>query len=122
MPRPVRGFTLIELMVVVAVIAILAAIAFPSFNEQVRKGRRSDAMAEVGRMQLALERFRADNPTYDGSGVTGTSEFYTFEVDASETDYTITASPTGSQAGDRCGELTSEGPGEKPTWATDDCN
>ncbi len=58
------GFTLIELMIVVAIIAILAAIAYPSFLDSVRKGRRADA--ETGLMQAAhkLENFYARNATY----------------------------------------------------------
>lgn len=118
-----RGFTLIELMVVVMVIAVLAAIAYPNFREQAQRGRRADAVAEVGRMQLALERFRAENPTYDGSGVTGTSDFYVFEIEGADgTGYTITASPKegSSQFEDRCGDLTATA-GSKPSWEGDDC-
>ena len=58
------GFTLIELMIVVALIAIIAAIAYPSYIDSVRKGRRADA--ETGLMQAAhkLENFYARNATY----------------------------------------------------------
>ena len=128
MSQRVRGFTLIELMIVVAVVAILAAIAYPSFNEQVRKARRSDALAEAGRMQLALERWRADNPSYAStSGATNypapiNTAFYTFALNGqTATTYTLTASPQGGQSGDRCGNLTAVA-GQKPQWATADCN
>src|SRR5688500_5524273 len=67
-PRP-AGFTLLELMIVVAVIAVLAMIAFPSYTEQVRKGRRADAARAVGQLQLDLERWRAENPCYGQSAV-----------------------------------------------------
>lgn len=129
------GFTLIELMIVVAVIAILAAIAIPSYLEQSRKGRRADAMRAVGEYQLALERWRAENPTYGAcpSGVTcsgtrpslPTSDYYTIsESGVSATGYTITAARTagGKQENDRCGSLSATN-GAKPTWsAGGDCN
>ncbi|MFC0678903.1 type IV pilin protein [Lysobacter korlensis] len=135
-----RGFTLIELMITVAVIAILAAIALPSYNEYVRKGRRSEAARFVGEMQLGLERWRAENPSYApcapapcGSGVypaapsAAASPFYQLDVPAATataTNYVITATPrTGSaQAGDRCGVLTLTKAAGKPSWATASCN
>lgn len=129
-----KGFTLIELMVVVAVIAILAAIAIPSYLEQSAKGRRAEAMRAVGEYQLALERWRAENPTYGScpSGFTcsGTrpslpsSDFYTITEPAAATasTYTVQAAPTGRQSGDRCGNLSATNT-SKPTWSGDaDCN
>ena len=124
-----RGFTLIELMIVVAVIAILAAIAFPSFNEQVRKGRRSEALAEAGRVQLAMERWRADNPSYASNVLNAAtypaatnSSYYTFALsNQAATTYTLVATAQGGQAGDRCGTLTATA-GTKPQWATASCN
>lgn len=134
--RLARGFTLIELMVVVVVVAILAAIAIPNFLEQSRKGRRADAMRAVGEYQLAMERWRAENPSYAncsgvgcGSGTyppTPSADFYTITPGTpTATSYSITAAPTGKQANDRCGNLVltwSAGSGE-PTWSGDaDCN
>ena len=52
--RNIRGFTLIELMIVVAIVAVIAAIAIPTYTEQVRKGRRADAARAVGQLQLDL--------------------------------------------------------------------
>lgn len=63
-PARARGFTLIELMIVVAIIGILAAIAYPSYTRYVREARRADAVAAITRVQLAQERYRANNPTY----------------------------------------------------------
>lgn len=136
-----RGFTLIELMIVVAVIAIIAAIAIPSYSEYVLKGRRADATRFAGEMQLALEHWRAENPSYAscgappcGSGTYPTlpsataSPFYVIEIVAANTNatnYRITASPrSGSaQAGDRCSVLTldraiNQG---KPSWTNPAC-
>ena len=136
-----RGFTLIELMIVVMVIAILAAIAIPNYLEQSKKGRRADAVRAMGEYQLGLERWRAENPCYGESGVGGcptftesgtyptapTSEFYTVPaggITASEIAYSITLQPTGKQAGDRCGNLVGNNTNkQKPEWSgDDDCN
>lgn len=61
------GFTLIELMIAVAVVAILTAIALPAYQSSVQKGRRADAMAAISRIQQAQERWRGNNPTYSTS-------------------------------------------------------
>ena len=59
-----RGFTLIELMIVVAVIAVLGAIALPSYQDYVRKGRRADARSLLQGMSLAQEKWRLGHTTY----------------------------------------------------------
>ena len=134
-----KGFTLIELMTVIAIIAIFAAIALPAYGEQVRKGRRAEASSIAGEMQLSLERWRAENPSYAcatnpcDSGAypavpTATaSPFYEVEiVAATPTNYRITATPrTDSvQADDRCGVLTLDRTTNqgKPAWSNAACN
>jgi len=62
------GFTLIELMIAVVVVAILAAIAIPSYLDSVRKSRRSDAHTALTAVQQAQERWRANNPWYATNG------------------------------------------------------
>lgn len=108
-----RGFTLIEVMIVVVIIAILAAVAIPAYNEQVRKTRRADAIGELGRLHLDMERWRADRSTYVGSGAgypaPQSSPYYTITIpqaSASATGYTLSAAPQGGQASDTCGTLT----------------
>ncbi len=136
----VRGFTLIELMVVVAIIAILAAIAVPMYGEQVRKARRAEATRAVGDLQLRLERWRAENPSYAncspapcGSGTypaepdATASPYYEIRIVAANTNatrYQITAAPrTGSaQADDRCGTLTLNSTSPKPAWTNSSCD
>lgn len=59
-----NGFTLIELMITVAIVGILASIAYPSYLSQVRKSRRSDAVQSLAAIQQAQERYRSNNPTY----------------------------------------------------------
>lgn len=123
--RAQSGFTLIELMVVVAVLGIIAAIALPSYNDHVRAGRRSEAMGAVGELQMRQERWRAENTGYATQAQLGTmptSSYYTFAVTGGAT-YTITATPAGKQVGDSCGVLTATNTTiGKPTWATASCN
>lgn len=109
-----NGFTLIELMIVVAIIGILAAVAFPSYQDSVRKGRRADAQTGLMRVQLAQEKWRANNNTYGtlaNIGVASASPdgYYTISVTSpTATGYTASAAPvsTGPQASDTCETLS----------------
>jgi type IV pilus assembly protein PilE len=58
------GFTLIELMIALAVMAILAALAWPTLQEAVQKSRRADGMSALANIMQAQERWRANNPNY----------------------------------------------------------
>jgi type IV pilus assembly protein PilE len=60
-----RGFTLIELMIAVAIIAILAAIAIPSYTDYVRRGRLTDAVSKVAAMRVKMEQYFQDNRIYN---------------------------------------------------------
>lgn len=62
--RQATGFTLIELMIVVAIIGILAAIAYPAYQDQVRKGKRAEGQAALLDMMAKQERFFTDNNSY----------------------------------------------------------
>jgi len=64
MVRKQSGFTLIELMLVVAVIAILAAVAFPSYQEQVRKSKRTEVQAELIDIASRLQQYKSTNFNY----------------------------------------------------------
>ncbi len=91
------GFTLIELMIVVAVVGILAAIAYPSYQDSVRKGRRAEAITALYGIQLAQEKWRANNTTYTGTLGTGGLGFISASVPSSGTAYydlAITANST----------------------------
>jgi type IV pilus assembly protein PilE len=120
------GFTLIELMVVVGIIAIVAAIALPSYKTQVLKGRRAEAINGLGELQLRQERWRAENPefaTVAQLGIMPTSSYYGFTstIPAGSCSdgttactatncYAVTADTAGAQTDDdgTCATLTLE--------------
>ncbi|MDP2179731.1 type IV pilin protein [Methylicorpusculum sp.] len=118
-----QGFTLIELMITVAIIGILAGIAYPSYQDHVFKSRRADAKAALSGLANAMERYYTENNDYaearDTNGVPLSTVFsptspvdggtaaYNLRINAAGTStYTLHAIPTGPQANDRCGTLT----------------
>lgn len=110
------GFTLIELMIVVLVVAILVGVAVPAYNDQVRKTRRGAGKAVIMETVQALERFHTVNNTYVGftpttitspSGSTGTARHYELTVNnLGVATYTISAVPQNAQVSDTCATLT----------------
>jgi type IV pilus assembly protein PilE len=105
-----HGFTLIELMITVAIIGILAAIAYPSYRQYVLQSRRADAIAGLLDLQQQAEKWRANNTTYPSqSNLTlPTSDYYDFSIsDQSSTAYTLSATAKLSQTADAdCTPLT----------------
>ena len=65
--RPSRGFTLIELMITIAIIAILAAIALPSYSDYVRRGRLTETLSVLSNQRVKMEQYFQDNRTYAGA-------------------------------------------------------
>jgi len=105
----VSGMTLIELLIVVAIVGILAAIAGPAWNDQVIKSRRADARNTLLAAQIEQEQYRANNLTYAtsmsamgmGSFDSTSRDYYRVEVvSADATGFLITATPNGNQAND----------------------
>jgi len=108
--KKAKGFTLIELMIVVAVVALLAAVAIPAYSKQIRKGRRADARQALGALVLKQEKWRTDHATYGTLADLGGSSatYYTVTLAAGSntaTGYTFNAAPIGDQAKDPCGTL-----------------
>lgn len=107
------GFTLIELMIVVAIIAIIAAVAYPSYNEHIIKTRRKAGASCLMEAAQFMERAYTVSMTYAGADPalaceTDVAGNYTIAVGASTaTGYTLTATPQGAQASHdtKCGTL-----------------
>ena len=113
-----QGFSLVELMITVAIVAILAAIAVPSYQDYVERTRRADAQGALMGLANALERYHTQNGTYTGaaaggndtgaptiypdeSPVEGTPKVYDLTIEAAgDATFTIQAAPKGPQAGD----------------------
>ena len=109
-----RGFTLIELMVVLAVAAILSAVALPSYQGQVAKGRRADGKQALVELAQKLERFYTERGTFAGVSLGGgglypavsSGGYYSLAIISQTVDgFTLTATPRGNQAGDACAAL-----------------
>ena len=122
-----QGFTLIELMITVAIVAILASIAYPSYDQHVKKGRRENAKAELLGFVQNLDRQYAIKYSYEGTlaalslptqiPATGAAH-YSVSISNNKTSYTLTITPTGVQTGDKCGALSVKHTGEKTADAS----
>jgi type IV pilus assembly protein PilE len=99
-----RGFTLIEVMIVVAIVGILAAMALPAYNDYVRRGKIANATSVLSMMRVQMEQYFQDNRTYVGACAAGTvapspasNQDFSFACsNLGASTYTVTA--TGSSA------------------------
>ncbi len=139
-----QGVTLLELMIVVAVIGIIAAVAYPSYQEFLSESRRADAQATLMSFAGAMERHFTINDSYCGAGTTtsgtcanatgdptifpteapldGADKYYDLDITAATaTSFTLQASPKNAQASDRCGNLTVTSTGARAATGGTDC-
>lgn len=120
-----RGFTLIELMIAVAVVAILAGIAYPSYQEHVRKSRRAAAQAVLLDVAARQQQYLLDRRSYAGTLAAlrytvpaEVSAYYQIATEApaaTPPTFTVRATPQGAQAADKCGWLQVDQTGAKTT-------
>lgn len=119
MKRTLFGFTLIEIMIVVAILGILASIAYPSYVRHVQRAHRTDAEAALMQNAQALERHYTENNTYAtfNSNDLVQSDRYTiaFPTNPTATSFILTATPIAgsTQADDVCKILTLEHTGAR---------
>ena len=121
------GFSLLELMVAVAILAIIGAIAFPSYISYVTNARRADGQTALLDLANRMERYFTMNNTYVGATLTAVGAdatspdgFYGLSItNTSATAYTLQAAPQGAQASDTtCGTLTLNELGQKGETGT----
>jgi type IV pilus assembly protein PilE len=129
-----RGFTMVEIVIVCACVAILSAIALPSYLNSVQKSRRTDAKSALVGAAGQMERYFTERSTYAtatlGSGgvfpSTSLNGYYTLSItNKTATTYTLNAVPASQQVGDPCGTFTYTDQGVKGvtggTMTTADC-
>lgn len=129
----INGFTLTELVIALAIVAILTAIAVPSYFSYVRSTRRADGQTALMDLALRMDRYFTENNTYVGATLANVNMnaaspegYYTLQISGTTaTTYNIQAAPTGAQASDTdCGTLTYNQLGQKGitgTTSVDNC-
>jgi type IV pilus assembly protein PilE len=137
-----RGFTLIELMIVVVVIAILAVVGYPAYTDHVNRGRRAEGKTALLKAAQQMERYYTLNNCYPSaacapnnaatsaaalaaagilaySGSSAADGWYTVSVTLNPQDYTLTATPVPRFSDPKCGNLTLNNAGLKQVSGTD---
>lgn len=121
-----NGFTLIELMIVVAIVGVLSAIAYPSYTEYVQRTHRANARAALLQTSQWMERAATARGLYPGASdvpvgirtVEGGRYTVTVTVAANSASFTVTATPLTAQANDRCAAFNLNSAGTRSQGTT----
>ena len=102
-----KGYTLVEILIVISIVAIVVGLAIPSYQGSVRKARRSDAQTDLMEFAGFAERIYTQNESYAAVTLPANTDFYTYSFPAAvtATTYTIRATPTAVQIKDACGTM-----------------
>jgi type IV pilus assembly protein PilE len=109
MRRSNRGFTLIEIMIVVAIIGIVITVGYPSLTEYMKKGRRAEIAGLLSEQAQILERHYSKTGVYtSATGLSSGNDFYTITQTLMDQGFTLTAvrNSGSSMAADKCGDFT----------------
>lgn len=92
-----RGFSLIELMIVVAIVGIIAKVALPMYTAYMARGKVTEAQSALTSGRVAMEQYFQDYRTYVGATCPAATTYFTYACATAATSYTITASSTAGQ-------------------------
>lgn len=98
-PAANAGFTLIELMIAVAIVAILAGVALPAYQDYMRRGNIPEATAGLGQGRITMEQWFQDNRTYEGAACLGNGKKFNFTCNTAATTFLITATGKDNMTG-----------------------
>ena len=103
-----KGFSLIELMIAVAIVGILVSIAYPAYTDHVRRGKIAEALSSLGQYRVLMEQHFQDNRTYGVACTPSlpTSDYFSFACVANNTTYTVTAASLAGRVSSGAGDYT----------------